>query len=45
MMTTQSEAKLRNLQPLCRIVSYAQCGVEPLLMGVGPIEAIKKAVN
>ncbi len=33
------------LQPLARILSSAAAGVEPRIMGSGPIEAIKKAVN
>lgn len=44
MLTTLEEAKNRNLNPLVRIVSWAQHGCEPLLMGVAPIEAIKIAV-
>ena len=30
--------------PLARLVSWAQAGVEPSVMGLGPITAIKKAV-
>lgn len=32
------------LAPMARILSSAACGVEPRIMGVGPVEAIKKAV-
>ena len=35
----------RNLQPLARIVSWATCGVDPSLMGSGPIPASKKALE
>ena len=45
MITSYREAKLRNMQPLVRVVSYAQCGGDPLLMGVVPIEAIKICVK
>lgn len=45
MLTTQSEAKSRNLKPLVRIVSWAQTGCDPILMGVGPIDSIKLAVK
>ena len=31
--------------PLAKIVSWAQVGVDPLIMGIGPITAIKKAVS
>jgi acetyl-CoA C-acetyltransferase len=32
------------LKPIAKIVSYASAGVEPSIMGVGPVEAIKKAI-
>jgi len=37
-------AAARGLQPLARIVSWAHVGVDPALMGTGPIEAIRKVV-
>ena len=40
-----NEAKKRNLKPLVKIVSWATCGVEPSLMGSGPIPASKKALK
>ena len=39
------EAKKRNLNPLAKIVSWATCGVDPALMGSGPIPASKKALE
>jgi len=33
------------LKPMARIVSYASAGVEPMIMGVGPIPASKKALE
>ena len=33
------------MEPLAKIVSWATCGVEPSLMGSGPIPASKKALN
>ena len=41
----QTEAKKRNLEPLAKIVSWATCGVDPSLMGSGPIPASKKALT
>ena len=38
-----NEAKKRNLKPLSKIVSWATCGVDPSLMGSGPIPASKKS--
>ena len=37
--------KKRNLLPLVKIVSWATCGVDPALMGSGPIPASKKALK
>ncbi|KAM8788008.1 acetyl-CoA acetyltransferase, cytosolic [Rhynchonycteris naso] len=39
-----SEADNRGLKPLAQIVSWSQVGVEPSIMGTGPIPAIKQAV-
>ena len=41
----ESEAEKRGLKPLARIVSWATCGVDPALMGSGPIPASKKALE
>lgn len=38
------EARRRGLEPLARIVSWAQAGVDPALMGSGPIPASRKAL-
>ena len=44
-LMNQDEAVKRNLKPLARIVSWATCGVDPSLMGSGPIPASKKALE
>ena len=44
-LMSQNEAKKRNLKPLAKIVSWATCGVDPSLMGSGPIPASKKALK
>lgn len=41
----KSEADNRGLTPLAQIVSWSQAGVEPSIMGIGPIPAIKQAVT
>ena len=41
----KKEAEKRNLKPLAKIVSWATCGVEPALMGTGPIPATNKALK
>ena len=42
---SEQEAKKRNLKKLVAIKSWASCGVEPALMGTGPIPATKKALD
>ena len=44
-LMSHDEAKKRNLIPLAKIVSWATCGVDPSLMGSGPIPAAKKALE
>ncbi|MBL8567342.1 MAG: acetyl-CoA C-acetyltransferase [Hyphomicrobiaceae bacterium] len=39
------EAKKRGLKPMARIVSWAHAGVDPSIMGTGPIPASKKALE
>ena len=41
----EKEANKRNLKVLAKIVSWATCGVDPSLMGSGPIPASKKALE
>ena len=45
LLTSLDEAKKRSIKPLAKIVSSASVGVDPSLMGLGPIHAVKKAVN
>jgi acetyl-CoA C-acetyltransferase len=45
LLMSYEEAKKRNLKPLAKIVSWATCGVDPALMGSGPIPASKKALE
>ena len=42
---TADEAKARGLTPLARIASWANAGVEPEIMGTGPIPASRKALE
>ncbi len=42
---SRDEAKRRGLEPLARIVSWAQVGVDPAIMGSGPIPASRKALE
>lgn len=45
LLMTASEARRRGITPLARIVSWATAGVDPSVMGTGPIPASKKALE
>ena len=44
-LMTEEEAEKRNLKKLVTIKSWASCGVDPALMGTGPISSSKKALK
>jgi len=44
-LMTEAEAVRRGLTPLVRIVSWATAGVDPQIMGTGPIPASRKALE
>ena len=44
-LTSLEEAKKKSIKPLVKIVSWASVGVDPSLMGLGPIEAVREAVK
>jgi acetyl-CoA C-acetyltransferase len=45
LLTSLKEAETKNLKPLAKIVSWSSVGVEPSLMGLGPINAVKLALK
>ena len=45
LLMTADEAERRGIEPLARIVSYATAGLDPKIMGVGPIYASRKALE
>ena len=45
MVMSETMVKELNLEPIARMVSYAAAGVEPRIMGIGPIKAIPKALK
>ena len=45
LMMTDKEAERRGIEPLARIVSYATAGLDPAIMGVGPVMASRKALE
>ena len=45
LLTTLEEAEKKSIKPLAKIVSWASVGIDPTLMGLGPIEAVRKAIK
>jgi acetyl-CoA C-acetyltransferase len=45
LLMSEAEAAKRGLKPLARIASYATAGLDPSIMGVGPIFASRKALD
>ena len=45
LLASENATEKHNLKPLARIVSSAVVGVEPRIMGIGPVEASKKALS
>jgi acetyl-CoA C-acetyltransferase len=45
LLTSLEEAEKKSLKPLAKIVSWSSVGVEPSLMGLGPIDAVKLALK
>ena len=44
LVMSEAMVKELNLEPIARLVSFAAAGVEPKIMGIGPVKAIPKAV-
>ncbi|MEO8280288.1 MAG: beta-ketothiolase BktB [Ideonella sp.] len=45
LLMERGEAERRGLKPLARILSYAHAGVDPKVMGIGPVPASRKALE
>ena len=45
LLTTLEETEKKSIKPLAKIVSWASVGVDPSLMGLGPIEAVREAIK
>ena len=45
MVMSEKMIKELNIQPIARLISYATVGVEPRIMGIGPVDAIPKALK
>lgn len=45
LVMSEKMVKELNLEPVARLASYAVVGVEPRIMGIGPVDAIPKALK
>jgi acetyl-CoA acyltransferase len=45
LVMSEEMVKELNIEPIARMVSYAAAGVEPRIMGIGPVKAIPKALK
>ena len=45
LLTSLEEAEKKQIEPLAKIVSWSSVGVDPSLMGLGPIGAVRKAIK
>lgn len=45
MVMSEKMVKELNLEPIARLVSYASAGVDPRIMGIGPVAAVPKALK
>lgn len=45
LVMSEKMVKELNLEPIARLASYSVVGVEPRIMGIGPIKAIPKAIE
>jgi len=45
LVVSEEFLKTHNLTPIARLVSYAAVGVEPRIMGIGPVNAVPKALK
>ena len=44
-VATEEKARSMGRRPLARILSYCTTGVDPLIMGMGPVDAMRKAAD
>ena len=44
-LTSLKKAEEKSIEPLAKIVSWASIGIDPTLMGLGPIEAVRRAIK
>ena len=45
LLISGEEVKKRSIKPMAKIVAWAQTGVEPKIMGIGPVTAVNAVVS
>lgn len=45
MVMSEKMVKEHNLEPIAQMISYTAAGVDPRIMGIGPVEAVPKALD
>lgn len=45
MLCSDVQLKLKKLKPLAKIIAFAQTGIEPMEMGLGPVKAVQKVLQ
>ncbi len=44
-MASETAVQAHGLTPIAEVVSYAQSGLDPQIMGLGPVESVNKALQ
>lgn len=45
LLANDDQIKAKHLKPWARIIAFAECGIDPMSMGLAPIEAVQKVVS
>lgn len=42
---SEDEIQKRSIKPLAKIIAFAQSGIDPQIMGMGPVSAVQEVVS
>lgn len=45
LLMSEDEIQKRSIKPLAKIIAFAQSGIEPEIMGMGPVSAVQEVVS
>lgn len=45
LLMSEAEVQKRSIKPLAKIIAFAQSGIEPEIMGMGPVSAVNEVVS